>query len=455
MKIFHTSTPHQELACFLQGAQPRAFTFDFAQYYLPDTPVLRLLGVLTRNSEGAPYALVTDRVSDGVDYLKREGESVGRFQRLPQLLAAPWVPMMGAWKLAAVNVPKPWGQEIWYTGIEARGQSHITDGVFTVPLPWVLALGSDLLLMHGCCEPNLLKILDPLPEEVFGDLYFELHEEKREVYVVTHVSVDAWPDGRGAIRYGFDPDVRASYGDDAAFRRAYLEAVRAYEVVRREIDALIDQRRLDEGVPLDHPVDAQTLKRWLSTLPAELHARERDTREAMNAFTHMVPLQAGDVVKVATLTPHALQHGVRTVEFQTPVYERKILSFAQKVLTQSHWDTPEAVALMSLEPGRVEALPLVKETSDYRLEQVVCFEDFEVYRLTLLPGATYQDEANGVYRVLFAVTDGIASDSLALAPEDAVLFPATAAKITLHNSTQSAAVCLISKPIASSNVGCP
>src|SRR5690606_5726198 len=122
-----------------------------------------------------------------------------------------------------------------------------------------------------------------------------------------------------AIRYGFDAQVRREYGDDEAFRCAFLQSVREYETLRRIVDERIDGFRVEEGIGLNEPVDAQRLKRWLQRIPADIHAREQAARQRMNAFTHMVALEVGDVIKVATLTPHALQHGVRTVEFQTPV----------------------------------------------------------------------------------------------------------------------------------------
>src|SRR5690625_7657891 len=50
--------------------------------------------------------------------------------------------------------------------------------------------------------PYTTLFRSPLPVEVVGDLYFELHEEKREVYVVTSIDPQAWPEGIGAIRYG-------------------------------------------------------------------------------------------------------------------------------------------------------------------------------------------------------------------------------------------------------------
>jgi hypothetical protein len=74
---------------------------------------------------------------------------------------------------------------------------------------------------------------------------------------------------------------------------------------------------------------------------------------------------------------------VRTVEFQTPVYERKILSFGQKVLTQSHWDTERALQLMTLQEPESEPLQLIDKSDGCCIEQVVRFDDFEVLRVTL------------------------------------------------------------------------
>ena len=237
--------------------------------------------------------------------------------------------------LAPVTVAKPWGREIWFTGIEARGQAGVYGEGGILPLPWLLEVAAPEVLGVESSALNLLKILDPLPEPVYGDLYFELHEEKREVYVVTAVDRRCWPNGVGAIRYGFDPAVRAHYPSDAAFRRAYLESVQAYEAVRDRIQAVEDSWRTEEGYGLRDPVPAATSRRWRAALPPDLRRLEAERRRIMEGFTLLRPLRVGDVVQVPLRLPHALQHGVRTVEFQTPVYERRILSFAQKVLTQA------------------------------------------------------------------------------------------------------------------------
>ncbi len=440
----HCAHPETEFASFLSGGESRAFRFPYTQYYLEGGAILELFVACARDGEGLPRFLVSDDPEAGEAWLQQRGLRPGSLEELARHLRVPLLSPGEAWSLSPVHVPKPWGREIWYTGIEARGQSLVSDGHFAVPLPWVLALGSETILAPGAGEPNLLKILDPLPEEVYGDLYFELHERKREVYVVTHVAESAWPSGRGAIRYGFDPQIRGRFDSDRAFRRAYLAAVRDYEQVRRQIDALFDGFRVEEGISASAPVEVQRLRTWEQRLPRELVARERQLREAMNAFTYMMPLAVGDVVKVATHTPHALQHGVRTVEFQTPVYERRILSFAQKVLTQDRWDTAEAVEMMSLDPGTTEQLPVVADSDACRIEQVVVFDDFRVYRVTLAAGGECPLPDVDSYRLVMGVSGQVMVGQRVVASEQAVLVPRTAGVGALK--ARGPAVCLVSVP---------
>jgi hypothetical protein len=304
-------------------------------------------------------------------------------------------------ELASLAIPKPWGQEIWYTGVEDRGVCCFEIEDRQTPIPWLQAVIPDAALGVSGEPLVLLKILDPVAEPVIGDLYFELHEEKQEVYVVTHIDRNAWPDGTGYIRIGFDEAKLASHaGDDAAFREAYLGAVHRYEAVRRKIDGL------PEGMP-----------------SGELQTMEAELRSQMDSYSHLRPLCPGDVVKVPLLTPHALQHGVRTVEFQTPVYERKILSFAQKVLTQDHWDTEEAVAQMQLEPVEEEAFDCLVNEDDLRVERIVDFSDFEVRRVCLAGGGSLDVEPLPLYGLIMVVDGELEVAGSAFGPEQAFILP--------------------------------
>ena len=425
-----------------------AVEYPFCQYFLDGEPEISLMAVyqLERlaNSTVQVLACVTDQIESIANALADNG--VG-FNDIAQQYNLAVVNISAPLLLKTVAIPKPWGQEIWYTGIEERGQSAVVDQQGReIPLSWLFSLAPGQLTANRERSINLLKILDPLPEEVYGDLYFELHEEKREVYVVTNVDQTAWPDGEGAIRFGFDQNVRADYSDDDAFRLAYLKAVENYEEVRREIDGLFDQQRQQQGIALDAPVNAEQLKSWHSQLPAELQAEEASRREQMNRFTAIRKLQLGDVVKVPCFTPHALQHGVRTVEFQTPVYERRILSFAQKVLTQGHWDTQDAIGMMDLDAPLQEDLKVIEQSDAARLETVVRFDDFEVFRLTLAPGASWQMNDSEEYALVMKIAGAASCANLALGEEQAAFLPARRDSMSLQNPGKQDAVLLLAQP---------
>ena len=322
--------------------------------------------------------------------------------------------------LTPVRIPKPWGQEIWFTGIEARGECGVQTPQGVLPLSQYLALAPRRLA--GAAPMVLLKILDPRPDPVLGDLYFEVHRDKQEACVVSHVDSKAWPDGAGRIRFGMNAELRAAYADDLTFRQDYLAAVQAYEPVRRAIDAG------DRVSP----------------------ATERQLREDMERFTSLRRLWVGDVVVVPTWLPHALQHGVRVVEFQTPTYERYIISFAQQVLTQDHWDSALAVERMTLEAAPAPDFARIAPG----VERIVSFDDFKVWRLTLAPGARFDLPGHPPYLLCMAVQGALRIGSLALAAEQAAFVPGSTladparrrALAPVHNPGAEPAIVLLAAP---------
>ena len=210
--------------------------------------------------------------------------------------------------LEPVTVDKPWGREVWYSGIEARGESKVRSrDDEAVPL-------GRFLRNHGRSRPvTLLKTLHPDR----GDLYLEVHEHKFEVYIVDTVDEAHWPDG-GRMLLG----ARAAGpgADDAAFR-----------------DRLIAAARTAEGA---------------------------GRIDAVQRFMNAVTLRPGDTVAIPPRVPHSLLQGVSVVEFQTPVFERKILAASQPVATQAGWDSAEAVELMDLraQPAVTPARRVARQT---------------------------------------------------------------------------------------------
>ncbi len=408
-----------------------ALHFNFLQYYLAEPKEIELLALvyLTKNNSDIHVSAAIFSFNEPLKHtVESLSNNFSELQLFAQQQQVPWLNLSAPLTLEPVKISKPWGQEIWYTGIEARGQSNVIAQGFTTPLPWVLALMPEYLAAGLDKKIILLKTLDPLLDEVRGDLYFELHETKQEVYIVTHVDERAWKNNIGAIRLGFSNIIRAQYDSDEKFKAAYLNAVKTYEKIRRAIDGLADGST--DGLT-NGTADGTTNSTTVNQCPPELVKQEQQAREYMNNFSAVHPLQVGDVVKVPCYVPHALQHGVRTLEFQTPVYERKILSFAQKVLTQSHWDTEEALAkaLCNTPEQKAHSVLFATENESIKVEEIVSFDDFRVVRISLTAYTTYSLPAQNSYGLIMPIANSCkvlsATLELNIPAETAMFIPHT------------------------------
>ena len=165
----------------------------------------------------------------------------------------------------------------------------------------------------------------------------------------------------------------------------------------------------------------------------------------MNEFTGVTDLSVGDVISIDPFTPHALQHGVRVIEFQTPHYERKILSFAQKVLTQSNWDTEAAIQEMTIAPAPQPVFELADQSPGVLAEKIADFEQFNVLRVSVEPNCSYQQHL-GSYALVICVTGNCDVDGLVLKPEDACLVPHGPGTFNIINPASQPVQCLIAYP---------
>jgi hypothetical protein len=288
-------------------------------------------------------------------------------------------------RLQTHREPKPWGAEIWYTGIEKRGVCHVENrSGLCISLPVFLAMQA------GSCEhiatPPLLKILDPFPERSRGSLYIEVHEKKWETYIVTGVDPVLYPDGEGELLFGFSQEKLSAFGGNhALFKTSLLADVRAYEVLRRALDG-------------EHGEQSPAL---LSGTAAQADAAWRK----LQSYFNMRKVRVGDVLQVPPFTPHSLQAGVRVVEFQNPVYERLILAFNQKVLTQGYWDTERALELASFETPQSSSA-----AAESGWQTIVSFPEFDVGRCFLQNGDSIvvPPSKSGGHRVVFVIVGEIA-----------------------------------------------
>ena len=247
--------------------------------------------------------------------------------------------------------------------------------------------------------------------------------------MVTAVDSNAWPSGEGAIRLGMQQSKRKGYASDADFRHAFLQAVQRYEQIRRTLDQTSGS----------HSVS--------------LHNEEKASRTDMESFTALKPLRVGDVVQVAPHIPHSLQHGVRVFEFQTPTYERNIISFNQQVLTQDHWDSEYAINNMSLAGPSEPDLETLVDELDLLIERIVDFDDFKVHRITL-NNRSYTCEVTDAYLIVAVIKGELEVKSQAGAvtltaggTHQAALVPASAANPQLVTESEETVV-LLAQPTA-------
>ena len=388
------------------------------------------LQVILLHEAGEIYTIISDREFP----LGTDPDNLGELTAAANKVGSEPICLTRPFELETVSIQKPWGQEVWYSGIEQRGVSTVK----SVPLPWLLFVFGDYL---GCAgSPMLLKILAPFPEPNLGDLYFEMHEKKIEVYVVTQIDPDAWPTGSGKIRYGFDQDVIKEFESVASFLDSYQLAVTEYRLIRNEVDAQLGSLKKQQGLVAADLFAPAEYNKLIAQIDPDLNAREEQLRKIMYRYTGMLDLGIGDVVTVAPMVPHSLQHGVRVIEFQTPHYERYILSFGQEVLTQDHWDTDSALA-----GARTEiSTPIPTIQISPGLDLIADFDAFKVTRLMLEPG----DSANTLhtnYTMIIGVAGEMVLDDLtAVGPEQA-FFQAPKEALRFTNRGTAPATVLIAE----------
>tara|TARA_B110000858_G_scaffold81243_1_gene94169 strand:+ start:1357 stop:2778 length:1422 start_codon:yes stop_codon:yes gene_type:complete len=423
-----------------------AVEYSYIQYYKPNNPPITLLAIYFRHDDTVYFTITASNESlrTGFSELPYSLDAIENFiciNDLPiLLLGAPLT-------LETVYIDKPWGHEIWYTGIEERGVSCVTDGTNSTPLPWVLSAAPNRLAADREKQINLLKILDPLPDSMCGDLYFELHEKKQEAYVVVDINKDSWPNSIGGVRYGFDDELRRTFSSKDDFYFAYKKAVEAYRTIRKTIDNQLDVYRQKEGFLLDEALPTKITSKWIALLPEAWVSKEKELRAKMDYFTSILPVKVGDVVKIPLLTPHGLLHGVRVVEFQTPVYERLIISFNQKTLTQNHWDTDKALNVMTevLDPPPI--LTVIQENSDYIVEEVAVFKDFRVSRITIMAQSSYRLPIENNYRLLLVIKGNVDCSGVLAEKECGLFLPADLQDVNIQNHESCPSILLLASPI--------
>ena len=336
-------------------------------------------------------------------------------------------------QLKVLKIPKPWGYEGWYTGVEKRGVVNVVDKYGKTELPYALNLFKKQMLADDSESLILLKTLNPVAKKTIGDLYFELHEKKWEVYVVTEIDKTAWPSGTGIIKAGLHPDkieeYKNKYGNNwkEILLREFKSAVSEYENTRRMID------HSQEGIS------------------KKILEKEERLRDKASDFVGDLPVKVGDIISFPVFQIHSLRHGIKVVEFQTPHYERLILMFAQKVLTQNHWDTEDAIIKMETEVYHPPKLDCIHNSEYLDVERFTDFPQFNFDRIRMAPKNTYEIQLDGRYQLLIIIS-GIAAvvsntgKSIKLKKEESLFLPVSMGSYQIENIGHNTLICLNASP---------
>ena len=234
--------------------------------------------------------------------------------------------------------------------------------------------------------------------------------------------------------------------------RDFQEQIREYEIIRRELDQLLDRLKKEVGLSESEAISPEKMTELEQKLPEDLRQKEKELRQKAYAYIGRVSVEVGDVVTFPALQVHSLQHGIRVIEFQTPHYERLIVMFAQKVLTQNHWDTDRAMDLINTEPYRLPEPQLLTEEDGYLEERIVDFPDFSSERIRMDENISRKFQCEGRYHLIICVKGKLrlesqSGSSLELLPEESVFLPASSSFYRVTNFGADSMIFLRAVPV--------
>ena len=359
--------------------------------------------------------------------------------------------------LEAVHIAKPWGYEEWYSGVEQRGVAKVRVAEDSTELPYALSLFRHSYLRDHPENLILLKTLNPVAEDILGDLYLEMHEEKWEAYVVTEIDPNAWPSGVGIIKAGLNEEKVTIYQQHYGkkWTQPYLQDferhITKYEQIRRRIDQQMDAMRKRAGIDLLAPLTPELTQQFLKNVPEEEQKEEKQSRDKLYSFIGDYPVRVGDIVSFSTHQIHSLQHGIRVIEFQTPHYERLIVMFTQKVLTQPQWNTTKALSVMKAEVYQSPPLVELGETGGWHNERFVDFPEFTADRIIIQPQNEYSDQSGDAYHLLMGVRGegticSSAFNAFPLQTGEGIFLPASLQDYTIRNASSIPLIYLKAMP---------
>ena len=125
--------------------------------------------------------------------------------------------------------------------------------------------------------------------------------------------------------------------------------------------------------------------------------------------------------------------------------------FAQKVLTQNHWDTEDAISKMKTEVYHPPKLECIHKSECLNVERFSDFPQFNFDRIRLEPKNTYEDQLDGRYQLLIIISGRAAvfsqpGNSINLKTEESLFLPLSMGSYLIENIGEIQMICLKATP---------
>ena len=125
--------------------------------------------------------------------------------------------------------------------------------------------------------------------------------------------------------------------------------------------------------------------------------------------------------------------------------------FTQKVLTQNHWDTEDAISKMETEVYHPPKLDCIHNSEYLNVERFTDFPQFNFDRIRLNPKNSYDNHLVGRYQLLIIISGSAAvvsktGKSIKLNKEESLFLPLAMDIYRIENIGNSQLICLNATP---------
>ena len=125
--------------------------------------------------------------------------------------------------------------------------------------------------------------------------------------------------------------------------------------------------------------------------------------------------------------------------------------FAQKVLTQKHWDTEDAISKIETEVYHPPKLDRIHNSEYLNVERFSDFPQFNFDRIRIAPKTTYEDQLDERYQLLIIISGQAtvvtqSRNSNNLKKEESLFLPVSMESYLIENIGKNQLVCLKATP---------